>query len=171
MSKWNDLACWLYGDARTGTGFWYSHPLSDIRGLDEQQLFWVPDGTSLCMLWHAAHIAHRERTHVARIIQGVEGDIIPPQYEVFGVDWWSVDEVRESIDSVVNVTRWIEEVREESIKFIASLKEADFHRILPEAEGLSVGHWVFITVGHGALHIGKIQLLRNMLQGKEDNPC
>jgi hypothetical protein len=171
MSKWNDLAYWMYADARTDRGFWYSHPLNEISGLDEQQLFWVPDENSLCMLWHAAHIAHRERTHIARIIQGIEGEIIPPQYEVFGVDWCSVDDVRESIDSVGNVIKWIEEVRDGSTKFIASLDEADFHKVPPTADGLSIGHWIFITVGHGAIHIGKMQLLRNMLQGDRDNPC
>ena len=83
----------------------------------------------------------------------------------------SVDDVRESIDSVGNVIKWIEEVRDGSTKFIASLDEADFHKVPPTADGLSIGHWIFITVGHGAIHIGKIQLLRNMLQGDRDNPC
>ena len=83
MSRWNDLAEWMYGDVRTDRGFWYSHPLYEIRDLDDQQLFWVP----------------------------------------------------------------------------------------PTADGLSIGHWIFITVGHCAIHIGKIQLLRNMLLNKRDNPC
>lgn len=171
MSKWNELAHWMYGDVKTSRGFWYSHPLYEIRDLDEQQLFWVPDQNSLCMLWHAGHIAHRERTHIAKIIQGADGEVIPSQYEVFGVDWRSVEDIRESIDSVANVMKWIEEVRAESTNFVASLDESDFHRIPPTAHDFSIGHWIFITVAHGALHIGKIQLLRNMLQGKRDNPC
>ena len=72
---------------------------------------------------------------------------------------------------VANVMKWIEKVRTESTKFIASLDEDDFHKVPPTADGLSIGHWIFITVGHGALHIGKIQMLRNMLQSKRDNPC
>jgi hypothetical protein len=62
-------------------------------------------------------------------------------------------------------------VRQSSNQFIASLTDQDFHRPASAGEGLSIGHWLFITVGHGALHIGKIQLLRNMLEGKRDNPC
>ena len=60
MSEWNDLVQWLYGDVRTGRGFWYSHSLHSIGELSDEQLFWVPDETSLCMLWHVGHIAHRE---------------------------------------------------------------------------------------------------------------
>jgi len=161
----------MYGDATTGKGFWYSHPVYEIHDLDEEQLFWVPDERSLCILWHAAHIAHRERTHIARIIQGVEGEIIPPKYEVFGVEWRSVDDIRKSIDSVANVTEWIGKVRDESSDFIASLDEAGFHEVPPDADGLSIGHWIFITVGHCAIHIGKIQLLRSMLEGTRDSPC
>jgi len=86
LSHWNGLVRWMYGDARPDSGFWYSHPLYEIRGLDERQLFWVPDESSLCILWHAAHIAHRERTHIAGIIQGMEGELIPPQYEIFGTN-------------------------------------------------------------------------------------
>jgi hypothetical protein len=169
MSKWNELADWLYGDVNANGGFWYSHPLLELKGLDEEQLFWTPEENSLCMLWHAGHIAHRERTHITRIMQGVDDDI-PPQYEVFGADWRPVEDVRKSIDSVENVIKWIEDVRRQSKEYIATLTEADFHK-LSAAEGLSVGHWIFITVAHGALHIGKIQVLKNMLLGKRDNPC
>ena len=50
MSEWNNLAQCLYGDVRTGKGFWYSHPLYEIRELQDKELFWVPDDNSLCML-------------------------------------------------------------------------------------------------------------------------
>lgn len=169
MSKWNELTGWLYGDVNTDRGFWYSHPLRELEGLTEEQLFWTPEENSLCMLWHAGHIAHRERAHITEIMQGVGSDI-PPQYEVFGTDWRSVADVRKSIDSVENAMKWIEAVRAGSAEYIDSLTEADFHKP-SHAAGLTIGHWIFITVAHGALHIGKIQALKNMLLGKRDNPC
>ncbi len=54
MSEWNDLAHWMYGDVKMDRGFWYSHPLHEINGLTEEQLFWVPDERNLCMLWRVA---------------------------------------------------------------------------------------------------------------------
>ena len=36
MSKWKDVADFLYGDIRTDGGFWYSHPLWEIDGLTEE---------------------------------------------------------------------------------------------------------------------------------------
>jgi hypothetical protein len=173
MSEWNDLVQWLYGDVRKARGFWYSHPLYELRDLTEEQLFWVPDEGSLCLLWHAGHIAHRERVHFHNIIQGLEGPAVPPTYEVFGTEWVSPDQVREAVGSVEDVTRWIGEVRDQSTRFIASLTDAAFHQVAAGAdvEGLTVGHWLLITVGHGAIHIGKMQMLRAMLQKRRDNPC
>ena len=37
------------------------------------------------------------------LLQVLQGEIIPPRYEVFGPDWHSQEEVRESIDSVEDV--------------------------------------------------------------------
>ena len=172
MSKWKDLAHWMYGDVKTDRGFWYSHPLHEISGLEDDQLLWVPDTNCLCMLWHVGHIAHRERLHIGRFLQGLDGEIIPPQYEVFGTEWCPVEKIRESIDSVQGVLDWVEVVRRESTGFIESLNDEDFHKVPPTTEfGLSIAHWLFITVSHGAIHIGRIQMLRAMLEGKHDRPC
>ena len=172
MSKWKELAHWMYGDVREEKGFWYSHPLEEAEGLTEEQLLWVPDPYSLCMLWHVGHIAHRERTHVGKFLQGLQDEVIPPHYEVFGTEWQPVEKVRESIDSVQGVFDWVTDVRQKSTEFIASLSDEDFHRVPLKAEfGLSVAHWLFITVAHGAIHIGRIQMLRAMLEAKPDRPC
>ena len=172
MSEWVKLALWMYGDVRTDRGFWYSHPLFAIHGLDEDGLFWVPDENNLCMLWHVGHIAHRERLHIGRFVEDLDGPIVPPRYEVFGPDWCSVEKVRDSIDSVSGVLDWVTGVRQQSRDLIESLSDDDFHRVPPSSEaGLSIAHWLFITVSHGAMHIGRIQLLRAMLEGRHDRPC
>jgi hypothetical protein len=172
MSEWRDLAQWMYPDVRADRGFWYSHPLGEIHGLKEDQLFWVPDENNLCMLWHVGHIAHRERYHIGRFLQGLDGTLIPARHEVFGPDWCSVDQLRESIDSVAKVLAWVRSVRDQSRTYIDSLSDDDFHKVPPSSEsGLSIAHWLFITVFHGAIHIGRIQLLRAMLEGKRDRPC
>ena len=172
MSEWNDLAHWMYGDVKMDRGFFYSHPLHEINGLTEDQLFWVPDEKNLCMLWHVGHIAHRERTHMGVFLQGLKSGVIPPEYEVFGPDWCSVEQIRESVASVKEVFQWVREVRDESIRFVKSLSNDAWHEVLPSSEfGLTTAHWVFLTVGHEAVHIGKIQLLRALLEGKKDRAC
>jgi hypothetical protein len=167
MSQWNEIAHFLYGPE-----FWYADPLREIDGLAEEQLFWVPAPTSLCALWHVGHIAHRERLHIARFLQGLQGEIIPPQYEVFGPEWCSVDEVGQSVKSVGSVLDWVREVRQKSHDYITSLSEEDFQTVPPASEaGLSVAHWLFITTAHAALHIGRIQLLRALIEGKYERAC
>ena len=150
MSEWQNLAQFMYGDVRFDRGFWYSHPLWEINGLSDEQLFWTPDANSLCMLWHVGHIAHRERTHIGQFLQGIRGEIIPPQYEVFGPDWCAASEIRSefrsSIDSLAGVYEWVRDVRAQSNTYIASLSDEDWHRIPPGSEyGLTVAQWLFIT--------------------------
>ena len=167
MYEWIELAHFMYGK-----GFWYVDPFREIRGLTEEQLFWVPDPKSLPIIWHVGHIAHRERFHIGKFLQGLEGSIIPAKFEVFGPDWHSVEEIRESLDTVQEVLDWVRNVREESHKFISSLEENDFHKVPSTSEDdLSIGHWLFITVAHTSLHIGRIQLLRALIEKKNERAC
>lgn len=167
MSDWKDVAHFLYG-----RGFWYADPLKEIDGLTEEQLFWSPDPKSLCILWHVGHIAHRERTHIGRILQGLQGSIIPVQYEVFGPDWCSSEKVRSSVGPVQNVLTWVREVRQKSHEYIAGLRDDDFIAIPPSSiQNLSVAHWLFITTAHTALHIGRIQFLRALVEGNHERAC
>jgi len=162
MSHWQDLAHFLYG-----RGFWYSNPLREIEGLSEEQLYWVPDPNSFCILWHVGHIAHRERLHIGRFLQGLSGEILLPRYEVFGDVWRSPEQVREAVGSMEEVLAWAHEVREESHEYIDSLSDDDFARVSPISEfGLSVAHWLFITTAHTALHLGRIQFLRALATGR-----
>jgi hypothetical protein len=167
MSAWKELAHFLYG-----RGFWYADPLKEINGLTERQLFWVPTPNSLCILWHVGHIAHRERIHIGRFLQGLQGTIIPPQYEVFGTEWCSTEKIHQSVESVKGVLTWVHDVREKSHEYIRSLGDDELHTIPPtSAEGLSVAHWLFITSAHTALHIGRIQLLRALIGNKHERAC
>ena len=89
MTTWTDVAQFLYADVESGDGFWYAKPLKEIEGLTDEQLFWVPDPKSLCVLWHVGHVAHRESTHITSILQASQGKPIPSQFEVFGTEWCS----------------------------------------------------------------------------------
>ena len=172
MSELKKVALWMFGDVKTPEGFWYSHYIHIIDGLSEEQLFWIPDPKKLPIIWHIGHIAHRERTHIGNIIQRIKENIIPSGYEIFGADWWPIDEIRKSIDSVKNVVNWATEVRNKSQKFISSLNNNDFYSVIDTGEDeLSVANWLFITVSHTALHFGKIQLLRALLEDELDSPC
>ena len=159
MSKWNEVAHFLYG-----RGFWYADPLQEIDGLTEDELFWIPYPNSHCILWHVGHITHRERAHIGKFLQGLSEPVIPREFEVFNSKSFSPSEIQESVGSAENVMTWTREVREQSHAYIATLRDEDFH-IVPEtsAGGLSVAHWLFITASHTALHIGRIQLLRALL--------
>jgi len=174
MPDIKDVAKYMYGDVNTAEGFWHSHVLRELHALTKEQLFWVPDEKALPIIWHAGHIAHRERIHLGQFLQMIEYDLIPPQFEVFGPDWCSVGDIRKSVDSVESVFDWVHGGREESRAYIESLSERDFLSVpefSEESEGLSVAHWLFITAAHTALHIGRIQLLRVMIERTEGRAC
>jgi hypothetical protein len=155
-----------------GKGFWYANPLLEIRELTEKQLLWIPNPNSLCILWQVGHIAHREQYHIGVFLKGEQPTTIPEQYHVFGPEWASVNQITSSVDSIGNVFAWVENVREESHRFIASLKPEDLNRVPPTAgDDLSIGHWLLITIAHTALHIGRIQMLRAMIEIKHERAC
>ena len=97
---------------------------------------------------------------------------MPPGFDVFGTEWCSAEKIRQSIDSVESVFAWVRDVREKSRKYITSLNDEDFLAVPPTSEeGLSVAHWLFITASHTALHIGRIQLLRAIIEDKHERAC
>jgi hypothetical protein len=167
MSEWHELAHFLYGRE-----FWYADPIREIEGLAEEQLFWTPDPKSLCLLWHVGHIAHRERTHLGCFLQGVSENLIPARYEVFGPDWCAAEEVRRSIDSVTGVLTWVRETRAQSHAYLDALPEEAWHTVpAGSAFGLTAAQWIFLTAVHTAMHLGRLQLLRALLEGEHDRPC
>jgi hypothetical protein len=167
MSEWQNVLKFLYG-----SDFWYCDPLREVDGLSEDQLFWTPDPKGLCVLWQVGHIAHRERTHIGGFLQWLDGVIIPPPYEVFGPDWHSTEEIRQAVPSVEAVFAWVREVRQQSREYVESLTERDLKQIPATSPGgLSVAQWLSITAVHTGLHIGKIQLLRSLVEGTMDRPC
>lgn len=167
MSHWRSVAHFVYG-----RGFWYADPLAEVRGLSEGQLYAVPYDTALCALWQIGHIAHRERTHVALFLQGVEGEIIPPRYDVFGPEWASPASIRASVGTVADVFEWVRHVRSQSHAYIDTLTDGGWAKIPLKSDGeLSVAHWLFITAAHTALHIGRIQALRAWLEGDKERAC
>ena len=174
MPDIKDVAKFMYGDITIPEGFWYTDVLREIRGLTEEQLFWVSNEKTLPIIWQVIHVTHRERYHLGRYLQGIKGELMPSEFEAVGRDWCPMEKTRELIGSTERVLSWVRDVRGESRAFIESLSDADFLTVpefTEESEGLSVAHWLFITAAHTALHIGRIQLLRALIECEKERAC
>jgi hypothetical protein len=91
--------------------------------------------------------------------------------QVYGTDWVPVDEIKKG-PPPDEVFAWARAVRDESHRYIDTLKPEDFAKVTPDAgDRLPVGHWLFITVAHTALHIGRIQMLRALIEGTKERAC
>ena len=169
MNDWKHLAHFMYG-----RGFWYSDPLSEIRSLSEEQLLWVPNPKMLPILWQVGHIATREAIHIGCFIMGQSRDaLIPPSCEAF-VEWSSAEEILREIDSVPGVLTWVRDTRESAHRWIDALTDSDLERIATEQEpdgSLTVAHWLAITTVHTGVHVGRIQLLRALIEETRDRDC
>lgn len=162
VSNWAAALHWGFGE-----GFWYADPLQEVREMTEEQLLWSPMPKVRCPLWHLGHIAHRERFHIGHLLQDKREGLIPTQFEVFGVDVECLpgDALRQAVGSVQSVKQWVREVRRQSHEYIDSLGEEDFHRVPNSSfEGNSVAKVLIQTIGHTGVHIGRIQLLRKMME-------
>jgi hypothetical protein len=152
-----------------GRGFWYADPLYEFNGLTENQLYWTPDANCMCLLWHAGHIAERECRNLGQYCPDCPGYNVPKPYRVFA-EWSNVKDVR-GAGPWTDVFNWVRDVREESHRFIDSIKER-WHEVPPDSrEHLSIASWVFITAGHTAEHIGRIKHIKAMLLRKPEEVC
>ena len=163
----------LYGATPHLGGFWYADPLHEVSGLTREQLIWVPGQHSLCALWQVGHIACRERLHIGAFLQGLAvPDLWPEPYMVFGSEWASVDQVRAGVGEVEQLFSWVRQTRCASQQYISALQPSDYMAVPETSEdGLTVAHWLAITACHTALHIGRIQMLRAMIEGKPERAC
>ena len=163
-SDWVGAFRWGFGE-----GFWYADPVGEIEGMTEEQLLWVPQARMNCGLWQVGHIAHRERIHIGFLLQGQkEEDLIPGQFAAFGIDvaYAAGPALLEEVGPVESVKQWVGEVRRQSLEYIGSLGEEDWHGVpTSSCEGNSVAKVLIQTVGHTGVHIGRIQLLRAMMAG------
>ena len=70
-------------------------------------------------------------------------------------------------NSGLSITEW-----QPIIGTVPPLSDADWHQVAARSEfGMTVAQWVFITAVHAAMHLGRIQLLRALLEGEHDRPC
>ncbi|MCR4440442.1 MAG: DinB family protein [bacterium] len=167
MKKWKEVLLFMYG-----RGSWYGDPLAEVEGLTEDQLFWVPADNCLPIIWHVGHIAHRERVHIGKFLQALPEPVVPPAFRVFGGEWTGIEQIKSALSSVQELFAWVRQVRQESISYISGLGEEDFHSAAPTLQDeMTVAHWLLNTASHTALHIGRIQLLRAMLEGRQEPPC
>ncbi|MCK4311149.1 MAG: DinB family protein [Candidatus Cloacimonetes bacterium] len=83
-----------------------------------------------------------------------------------------MEKLQKSIKSVKDVFSWVKDVRQSSHEYIESLKDEDYFSIPQTSEeNLSVAHWLYITAAHTALHIGRIQLLRSIIENSKERAC
>ena len=54
-----------------------------------------------------------------------------------------------------------------------SLSEEDFFKPLdiPTEDVKTPAQWIFITAAHTSVHVGKIQLLRTLVEKSYEDPC
>jgi len=152
-----------------GRGFWYADPIKETEGLTEDELYWSPAPQIQCILWHVGHITHRERFHIKCLLEGKnEEDVIPGKHSVFFHDAYDVQTFRNRCPQPDQVMGWAREVRWESHEFISRLTPERYNVVpVSSFEGNSIARVLIQTVGHTGLHIGRIQLLRMMMQGED----
>jgi hypothetical protein len=157
-----------------GRGFWYADPVAETRDWTDDELLWSPGPNIHTAFWHLGHIAHRERVHIAVLLEGREqADVIPPPCEIFGcgVGYPTRDELLRAVGTVDYLRAWVRCVRDESHSFLDSLAPDDFARVPgSSAEGNSIARVLAQTVGHTALHLGRIQLLRALMKSAPAGP-
>lgn len=152
------------GDYLYGRGNWFNDPLKKIEGLSEEELFKLPFPQARCILWHVGHIAYQERYYLNTCLNGHKVKA-PEKYRVFAKENISVEEIRQSIDSVKNVFEWIRETSQQREEYFTTI---DSQKLLSvpstSKEGLSIAHWLYILATHTSTHTRQVDILYTLIK-------
>jgi hypothetical protein len=160
----NDAFHWAFG-----RGFWYADPVAEMKSLSEEQLYWSPAPDIQCVLWHVGHIGHREDFHIQCLLKGRdEKEVFPDKWGIFSDCPYEAVPFRNTFPEPGEITNWMRSVRARSHEFISGLKSTDYNSVPRSSfEGGSIARVLMQTVGHTALHIGRIQLLRRLMRNED----
>ena len=94
-----------------------------------------------------------------------EKEEFPDRWRIFSDGPYDPVRFRDTFPEPGEITGWVKSVRARSHEFISGLKPSDYNSVPGSSfEGGSISRVLMQTVGHTGLHIGRIQLLRQLMR-------
>ncbi len=140
-----------------GSEFWYSTPDMEVLNRPEVDLYASMIETEMPIIWHLAHIIHKEEVHIGQFLERPPRHMLHPELNPLVMDGKGLDVISDLIPDLGMITEWHNHVRAATIAFTSRLSEADFFSVPDGAlNGLCIADWLAITQVHTGVHLGRI---------------
>lgn len=146
-----------------GSEFWYSAPDMEALARPDVDLYASTIETEMPIIWHLAHIVHKEEVHIGHFLERPRRHLLHPELNPLVMDGEGLDTISDLIPDLGMITEWHNQVRAATIAFISSLSEDDFF-VVPDGShnDLSIANWLTITQVHTGVHLGRIDSIVRM---------
>ena len=137
--------------------FWYSkldYELLKRAGVD---LYALPIRTEKPIIWHLAHIVHKEEVHVGQFLERPRRQLLHPELDPLVMAGEGLDVISDLIPDLGFIIEWHKKVRAATRSFINGLPADDFF-VVPDGspKDLCIANWLAITQVHTGVHFGHV---------------
>ena len=136
--------------------------LASIDGIPDDSLFRRPAKHLNPPGWIFAHMAVKERDHIAGFVQGAND--VPAKYAIFrGGRLPSEDEMRVSVADIAEITEYYRQVRGNTADYLASIEDSDLKDVPGHVNQDPIREFFVMTIQHQYCHWGELETIRNLL--------
>ncbi|MDP6361300.1 MAG: DinB family protein [Planctomycetota bacterium] len=136
--------------------------LRSLDGIPADILFRRPAAHVNPPGWLLAHMAVKERDHIAGFAQGAND--VPSRYEIFrGGELPSEQEMMEAVADAAEIADFYAEVRGKTAEYLASISDADLKGVPGHVNQDPIREFFVMTIQHQYYHWGQLETIRKLL--------
>ena len=137
--------------------FWYSKLDYELLGRSDVDLYASPSPTEKPIIWHLAHIVHKEEVHIGQFLERPPRQLLHPELNRLIMDGEDLDVIADLIPDLGFIVEWHNKVRAATRSFVNGLSDDDFF-VVPDGsfKDLCIANWLAITQVHAGVHFGRI---------------
>jgi hypothetical protein len=136
--------------------------LASIDGIPAESLFRPPIRYLNPPGWIFAHMAVKERDHIAGFVQG-DSDV-PARYTIFrGGRIPSEDEMRAAVTGAAELTAYYRQVRNKTADYLASIEDSQLKEVPGHVSQDPIREFLVMTIQHQHYHWAQLETIRRIL--------
>ncbi len=136
--------------------------LHSLDGVPAEALFCRPVEYLNPPGWILAHMAVKERDHIAGFAQGAND--VPAKYTIFrGGKLFSKDEMETAITDGAEIVRYYERVRAKTANYLATLEDSDLKNVPGYVNQDPIREFFVMTIQHQYYHWAQLEVIRKLL--------
>lgn len=140
--------------------------LGSVNGISYEFLFRRPAKHLNPPGWIFAHMAVKERDHIAGFAQGTND--VPAEYAIFRGGYLpSEDEMRAAMTNITEITAYYHKVRGQTADYLASISDSDLKNVPRHVNQDPIREFLVMTIQHQYYHWAQLEIIRKLLHPQD----